>query len=242
MEAVDFSAFLSVEFELLAKLAEKCGQADLASEAQTHHLRLNALINERLWSDQAGCYLDYDLQAQALSPVVAVSTFLPLLCGAANESQVDSLEALVRDPKAFGTLVPLPSIARNDPTYKPDMWCGPVWINLAWTAVVGFERYGRHELAQELKARLCRGIERQYAEFGTIFEFFDPDEQIPPPKLLRKGRLAPEVSPYHQVFHDFGWTAALYIDMQLAKEPALPARSPSLGVVLSKDPLRTHNQ
>lgn len=36
---------------------------------------------------------------------------------------------------------------------------------------------------------------------------------VAPPKLWRKGKCAPEVSPYNQVFHDYGWTATLYVDL-----------------------------
>lgn len=225
MEAVDFSAFLAMEFELLANLAKDYGRNDIAADAHAQHQRLNALMNERLWSEERGCYCDFDIDSQELSPVIAVTTFLPLICGAANEEQLQSLEQMARDPNIFGTSMPLPSIARNDPTYRLDMWCDPVWINLAWLVVHGFDRYGRHELAADLREGLCRGIERQYEQHGTLFEFFDPDQQVAPPDLQRKGRCAPDVSPYHQVFHDFGWTASLFIDMRLADQSVLPVMS-----------------
>jgi putative isomerase len=44
---------------------------------------------------------------------------------------------------------------------------------------------------------------------------------VDPPALLRKGRCAPEISPYHQVIHDYGWTATLYLDWLYSQ----PARS-----------------
>ena len=30
--------------------------------------------------------------------------------------------------------------------------------------------------------------------------------------MLRKGKNAPEIHPYHQVIHDFGWSATLALD------------------------------
>ena len=48
---------------------------------------------------------------------------------------------------------------------------------------------------------------------GVFFEFYDDRETVPPPNLLRKGKCAPEESPYHQVVHDYGWTATLYVDL-----------------------------
>ena len=222
MEAVDFSAFLSLEYELLALLAKECGHDNLACRAIAHHERLNELINERLWDEKSRCYLDYDLEVKSLSPVRAITSLLPLICGAADDHQVAAMEALVRDPQVFGTEMPLPSIARDDARYKPDMWCGPVWINLAWLVTMGFARYGRTQLAQELSDRLCAGIEKWYTTHGSIFEFFDADGVIPPPQLNRKGKLAPEIHPYHQVIHDFGWSASLYIDFVMSERSCLP--------------------
>ena len=222
MEAVDFSAFMSLEYELLALLAEACGQSQYIEPARAHHQKLNSLINERLWSVERGCYLDYDLAENAQSTVVAVTTFLPLICGAAEASQVESLAKLVGDEDVFGTQIPFPSIARNDPTYKLDMWCGPVWINLAWVAIVGFARYGHTELSESLARRLCRGVEDNFQKYGCLFEFFDPDNRVPPFELERKGKCAPEESPYFQVVHDFGWTAALYLDLRLGEAARLP--------------------
>ena len=55
--------------------------------------------------------------------------------------------------------------------------------------------------------------EAGFEKHGVLFEFFDDRGEIEPPELLRKGCCAPEKSPMHQVFHDYGWTAALYADM-----------------------------
>lgn len=38
---------------------------------------------------------------------------------------------------------------------------------------------------------------------------------VDPPALLRKGCCAPQISPYHQAFHDYGWTVTLYVDLLL---------------------------
>ena len=58
-------------------------------------------------------------------------------------------------------------------------------------------------------------VERRYEEFGVLFEFYDNWAEVPPPRLPRKGPCDPS-NPYHQVVHDYGWTAALYLDMAVA--------------------------
>ena len=67
-------------------------------------------------------------------------------------------------------------------------------------------------MVHELRGRTMTEIERWYLELGSLFEYYDTLGETPPPKLDRKGRCAPS-NPYHQVVHDYGWTACLYADM-----------------------------
>jgi putative isomerase len=223
MEAVDFASFLSLEWELLGRLHARLGDALAAERCQARHARLNGLIRTRLWDDATGIFRDHDLEHGGFCPVAAATAFLPLVCGAADATQAARLAGQLADPGTFGTPVPLPSVARNDPTYERDMWRGPVWVNLVWLVAHGFERYGHAAEATLLRQRMVAEIERWHASHGTLFEFFDADGEVPPDRLKRKGRLAPEVSFYHQCFHDYGWTGTLYLDMLLQRGPLLPA-------------------
>lgn len=222
MEAVDFASFLSVEWELLGRLAGRLGDGALAARCQERHLRLDALIRERLWDEASGLFRDRDLERGGLCPVAAATAFLPLLCGAATPAQALRLAAHLDDPRSFGTPLPLASVARTDASYDTDMWRGPVWVNLVHLVATGLDRYRLHEPATRLRTAMIAEIERWHASHGTLFEFFDADRAIAPDRLKRKGRLAPEVSFYHQCFHDYGWTGTLYLDLLLAREPLLP--------------------
>jgi neutral trehalase len=167
-----------------------------------------------LWSDQHRFFVDYDVDGQEQSPVLASSGFLPLICGAASEEQARHLAAHLEDPGMFGTPFPVPSIAMRDAKhYSKDMWRGPTWININWLIARGLDRYGMHDAARELRERTVAGVETYCERFGVPFEFYDDRDEVAPPELLRKGKCAPRESPYHQVFHDYGWTATLYADM-----------------------------
>lgn len=223
MEAVDFASFLALEFELLGHLYEQTGDVDAARECRGQHARLCALIRDRLWDAPRGIFMDYDVEQKMFCPVVACTGFLPLICGAATREQAALLAKHLDDPQAFGTRVLLPSVARNDASYDTDMWRGPVWVNMVWLVAAGFERYGMQPLADRLRRNIVGEIERWHASHGTMFEYFDADGVMAPDRLKRKGRLAPEVSFYHQCFHDYGWTGTLYLDMLLNKSRLLPA-------------------
>ncbi len=82
-----------------------------------------------------------------------------------------------------------------------------------WLIAEGLEQYGYQVEARDLRDRTRAVLTKYHASHGTFFEFYDEDDTIAPPKLPRKGKNAPEVSPYHQVIYEFGWSASLFIDL-----------------------------
>ena len=46
-----------------------------------------------------------------------------------------------------------------------------------------------------------------------FFEFYDDRQKIAPPDLDRKGKMAEIYSPCFQTYHDYEWTATVYLDM-----------------------------
>jgi putative isomerase len=214
LDAVDFNAFLALECALLADFARELGHEPEAADWMSRADRLRRLINERLWSQEQQFYLDYDLKRQRHSPVLASTGFMPLICQAVSQRQARSLAEHLENPDTFKTAFRVASIAVKDhANYAKDMWRGPVWINVNWLIAFGFEQSGLPEVADALRAETLAEIERNFENYGTLFEFFDDRREVAPPDLHRKGRCAPEISPYHQVFHDYGWTATLYVDL-----------------------------
>ena len=216
LKAADFNALLSMECEILAGIAEELGFSDDAVMWKERHQKLNQLINERLWNDKEKFYFDYDIDQDKMSEVMASSGFLPLICGAPSQEQAAEIAAHLNNPKTFKTAFPVPSIAVCcEEYYAKDMWRGPVWININWLIVHGLRRYGFNTEADMLAARTMEELENMYLKYGVFFEFYDDRGEVDPPKLLRKGRNIPDS--FHQAFHDFGWSATLYIDFVFEK-------------------------
>jgi putative isomerase len=214
LDAVDFNSFFSLECQVMAGFAHGLGLTDDAAKWMNRHMKMNRLIAARLWSDEVGFFVDYDTERRAPSPVLASSGFLPLICGAASKAQATRLAECLTDPTMFGTAFPVPSIAARDTQhYAKDMWRGPVWININWMIARGFERYGFDGMAARLGSRTMHEIEDAFEKYGVFFEYYDDRGEVPPSQLRRKGKCAPDMSPYHQVFHDYGWTASLYVDL-----------------------------
>ena len=214
LDAVDFNAFLALEVEALAHFARSLKLDEDARGWDAIRQTLVAGINARLWNEDAGFYLDYDLDRKQPSGVLASSGFTPLAARAASPAQARRLAAHLEDLSTFGTPLQVASVAASEPHRSPDMWRGPVWVNLNWLIAYGFERYpGLEPVAHALRRQTITEIEKFALRYGTFFEFFDDRQQVDPPALLRKGSLDPDESPFHQVFFDYGWTATLYIDL-----------------------------
>lgn len=226
LDATDFNSFLSLECEKLAGFAEALGSPERAAYWGKRHETLNALINRLLWNEEEGIYMDRDVNTGKLTGIAASAGFLPLICGAPSPEQAGRLVANLNDPKRFGTPFRIPSISRdNEAAYSKDMWRGPVWININYLIACGLERCGRKEEAERLLRDTVETEEFFQHKYGTFFEFYDDRRECDPPELLRKGKCAPEESPYHQVFFDYGWSGTLYIEMlaRLSRQPRLYA-------------------
>ena len=75
---------------------------------------------------------------------VGPTSFYPLIAGAADEAQVESLLRHLADPETFGGEFRVPSVSRDDPSFRHNVyWRGRVWPPLNWTIWQGLRRYGR---------------------------------------------------------------------------------------------------
>jgi hypothetical protein len=210
LAATDFNSFQAHDYEIMAGFAERLGRPSESAAWRERHRRLVASINARLWDPATAFYCDHDA-AGASTGVVASAGFLPLLGGAVPPERVRALVAALRDPTRFGTRLPVPSIAADHPAYQPDMWCGPVWLNLNWLIARGLLRAGQPELAAAIREKSLAAVAEGYERHGCIFEYYDDRGVTEPPALRRKGDCDP-ANPMRQVIHDYGWTATLVLD------------------------------
>jgi glycogen debranching enzyme len=107
--------------------------------------------------------------------VATIASLLPLWAGVPNAERAARLVTRILAPEGFGTLMPLPSVARADRHFERDMWRGPVWLNTAYGVILGLQRYGHADTAAALAWRLCTGVYRIFDRERRIYEFYDPD-------------------------------------------------------------------
>jgi len=206
LDAPDFGSFLCHDYACLSELAAAVGEAELSRTCRGHSERIGRAVHDVLWSQRDGLFMDRTFDGPFIE-VKAVSGFLPLLAGIADDAQVNRLREHLLNPRTFGTALPLPSIAVDEGTYTKDMWRGPTWINTNYAICCGLRRYGFGEDAQRLKESSLSAIERWYGEEGCLFEFYDSLDITSPRKLDRKQRLSQGTG--MAPISDYHWTAAL---------------------------------
>ena len=216
LDASDFNAYLAHECEVLADFAHRLNRAQDAAAWSGEHDRLCGLINERLWNDSHGIYMDCVAATGEQAGVLSVAGFVPLICGAPTPEQARRLATHLERGGLFDSPLPVASISpQQSEYYAKDMWRGPVWVNLNWLVAYGFARYGMRDVAAMIREKSLAEIESRYEQYGAFFEYYDDERSVPPPRLLRKGCCDP-TQLLHHVIHDYGWTATLYADMALA--------------------------
>ena len=213
--AIDLNAFLVREYRAMAGFAATLGRPAEATAWTARATALAAAIDRLLWDEERGIYGDRSPGAAATRPLRTPAGLLPLVHGLVSDQRASRMAALVDDPQVFGTPVPLPSVAVADQVGMAslnDMWRGPVWININHQVIRGLQAHGFVDVAERVRSGTVAAIERWFDRQGSIYEFYDPFDRVAPPDLPRKGRNDPS-SPYHQVIHDFGWSATCWLDL-----------------------------
>ena len=175
LAAIDLCSYMVRQNRALASMARELGKEDAAAAFEAKAVELAALINRDLWDPETKMYYDLDTNTGQLIKIKTIAGLFPLFAGVPDKNQAAALVARVMDPAEFNTLIPLPSVGRDDPAYEPDMWRGPVWINTAYLVIVGLEDYGYRKEAAELAWKLVDGVYKTWNKPGQIFEFYDPD-------------------------------------------------------------------
>jgi len=210
LDAVDFNAFLATEAEILARIADRRGEPQEAARWRQEQARLNRLMNDRLWDNAQGLYLDAFAGTDCRTGIPSCASFLPLLSGAPDTRQAARLLEALQDPARFATPVPVPSVppSAGPGLYDRDMWRGPMWVNMNWLIARGLDRYGFAEQAQTLRRKTVDTVDAWYSKTGLFYEFYDDAGAEAPHELPRKKRVG-------TVVRDYGWTATLYLDLAL---------------------------
>ncbi len=214
---IDLCVYAACDMRYIARIAHELSNPSTASYWLKRAEELESAIHGLLWRDDWGLYCDRDATKQWTS-VEAVSGLLPLLLPSTPSDRVMRMLEALQDPQRFGTPHPLPSVSMRDPAWQPDMWRGPVWVNMIWFIWRGLLLHGCTAEASSIRNAALHMVDQAYRDHGVLFEFYPVDTTTPPSRLHRKGPTKEmySLSGKYDNIRDYHWTAALTLDLILS--------------------------
>ncbi len=171
VQDVLFNTLLCKSGKDLAEVARIVGEDPKPFEENAG--RTADAINDKLWDEEHGIYLDYDLVSDLPIHVYFTPNFSPLFAGVPDEARAKRMVEAMENA-GYGlsdeSLTPIPTYDVHGFGFSPvQYWRGPVWINVNWFLMHGLEDYGYEEHADRLRRTiidLCR--------VEGFNEYFDP--------------------------------------------------------------------
>lgn len=217
-ESVDLNAYLYRDAADLATVAGILGDGAQQAKWQQRAVTLKAKIEAHFFDKALGYFFDVQIPDGSFVTTYGSAGWIPLWVGATTPAQAETVARVMADPHKFDTFMPFPTLAADDPRFAPvkGYWRGPVWLDQAYFAVRGLERYGFDAQANRMALRLFTHAQGLTSD-APIRETYDP--------LTGQG----------QNSRNFSWSAASYL-MLLLDPAASTAQTPQTIPTGSKPP------
>jgi glycogen debranching enzyme len=128
--------------------------------------RTEAALLERCYDERTGLF--FDLAGRAGRPVTIStwSSLAPLaLTGLPEDIRRRIVEQQLLDPRRYGAPYGIPSVSREEPSFRPGFslwrcWRGPSWMNTAWLLVPAMRELGYADEADRIVLSLAAAADR----------------------------------------------------------------------------------
>ncbi|MEM7104319.1 MAG: trehalase family glycosidase [Bacteroidota bacterium] len=175
-ESVDLNAYLFAEKQWLGQMAEVLGKPEEAEQFENDAKALQKQVRNRFFSKEKGYFYDAKVGTDKLITIEGPEGWTPLWTGLATKDQAKGVKAVMTDPTKFATHIPFPTVAADHPAIDPlkGYWRGPVWLDQAYFAIKGLERFGYEEEVGRFKSQLFDRLEG-LSETAPLREHYHPD-------------------------------------------------------------------
>jgi hypothetical protein len=176
LDDVALSSFYAMDCDSLARIAAFLGRRTDAARWRREHAQLAQRINEHLWDEAHGLYVNRHWDGR-YSSRWAPTSFFPLIAGVAPPERAARMvrEHLLNPAEFWGEWV-IPSIARSDPAYPVnDYWRGRIWGPFNFLVAEGLRRYRFDEVAAALAQKSLALFMKNYRADGGVYENYNAD-------------------------------------------------------------------
>jgi hypothetical protein len=171
---VGLNAEMAADCEALAKIANILGRRAERIELLNARERLGRLVNERLWDEGRGTWLNRHWSGR-LDPVLAPMHFFPILAGIAPGDRAQRFidGHLLNEGELWGEYV-IPTVSRSEASFQDqDYWRGRIWAPTNFMVGEGLVRCGRFDAWHELVARGLKLLLKAWREQGVVGENYN---------------------------------------------------------------------
>jgi hypothetical protein len=175
LNCVDLNSLYALDAWCLAEIARILGRPVDVERYRDQYDRMKALVNARLWNEREGFYFDRYWDGR-FSVHEAASSFFPLLAGIPDEARAQRMLKRLLDARKFWGDHVIPSISRDDPSFKPQSqqyWRGTIWPATNYLVYQGLKAYGFDAVASEFAKKSAEMFLRSWTNFGLSPENFD---------------------------------------------------------------------
>ncbi|WP_299553493.1 trehalase family glycosidase [Seonamhaeicola sp.] len=193
-----FNAMLIKSNESLLTLYELIGnnEAKISQLKQWQEKAINA-FNKKLYDEDLGAYVHYDLRNKRPLRFLSSSSFAPLFANIPGKERADNMIKVMMNKFGKESQYLCASFDPDSERFNPKKyWRGPVWINLNWMLFDGLNRYGYTDIAERVKSDSIEIIDK-----NGFYEYFDSRKEVHKAGNAGYGG------------NNFSWSAALLIDL-----------------------------
>jgi glycogen debranching enzyme len=132
-------------------------------------------LDTKCWDEQSQLYFDINGKNDRKIKVNTFSSLMPLLLPDLDPARRDALLKHLTDPQEYWSEYPIPTVAMNHPSFRPDtvggnlVFRGPTWIHSNWYLARGLIRHGRIDLARHIAAQSVELIRK-----SGVREYYNP--------------------------------------------------------------------
>ncbi|BCL36620.1 trehalase family glycosidase [Nostoc sp. MS1] len=184
----------------IAQIYEILGNAELGQQWSDRANLRRERINQYLWDEEKGLYLDYSFHSNKRRNYEFATTFYPLWTGLASPEQAQSIVKNLTLFSAPGGILTSTHVTGNQ-------WDAPFgWAPLTLIAVQGLHRYGYHTEAEDIAQKFLNMAIQEFNKYGFFVEKYDVERC--------SAQVSDEISfGYSSNEIGFGWTNGVILEL-----------------------------
>ncbi len=193
-----FNAMLIKSNESLIELYELIGgNENKIKQLKKWQQKSITSFNDKLFDEELGAYIHYDLRNERALRHLSSSSFAPLFANIPDTEKAETMVNVMMEKFGNENQYLCASFDPTSERFNPKKyWRGPVWVNLNWMLYNGLKQYGFNDIAERVKTDTITIIEN-----NGFYEYFDSRKEMHKDNKAGYGG------------NNFSWTAALLIDL-----------------------------